>query len=1076
MLIKDPSPNTWRLRGVRRPFATAGQAEGEIGETFESGRCRHQTHQGFRDATGEYEARTRGKSALFGIFFSPIQSFLFLSFQETQNEKDILHNQVTEQIVLLSSLQMRLDEQRLKAEQNQRQANSSLEVRIYDLENEAQALKETIYCKEKTIRQLNKVVEQTKERLEDRERELGAKEQDENAMRTQKEIERLTEENRLLKGKIDSDAQNAQILPNLVDNIIAHKNADIEKLRDRLSDVQKHYDEYRSLNLDLDQLKQLSGMVTSDRTLPDILSLMSLSGGPIEQVRKAVPNSEIDIVGSPIGLAYNRNANETVLMGTHKEFFNAEISSIEREGSLNINFTTDAALIKPNSTEKSPERKVHFEDLDFERQLTEKDTIIRECAEKLKILSELERDIDTLRGNLESTEEALSVATRENEEQRKAFEKLEKDLRLELAENKMRLTEKEDRLNLAAEDNKRIDLMCVTLAGEKKEAESRLEELRRVLERLEFGLEEKNAEIMRLEGQMGKLIESCVTLEELQERIRKKEGELEQAKSRCADLEQKLTKKVTECETLRSEHGNVFEDNLKLTKELKNKSEQIDSLTRELAELVNNDDENRNRKQDEIKRLKALLVDRECELEILNEDIIRYQNEIAKMEQDLRRERDGSGDDDVQMQFMKLQKDVAERDLEILKLRTVRDDLSKEIQRLQDHLQEKDRVIEQMKADTRSLHVNLETIQNKIQETGNIVDLRKRLQEEQHLNAVLREEIHALKINLECGDRKERSTSIEDIAGQVRKQLDYSAHLDSNILLALSSGDELNDGANVAEDRQSSSRDLETLKRELHALEGKLEAEREQNLRLRNQLDKEKKTSASVQIQDANLIEQMRIRLEEALDGEKEYEKCLERERKQRVDLENQVIALKAKMSNVSTSSNSKTEVTEYKSLPCMETAEMARLRDDVKRLGDENEQLLSDLKTIKRAKNEANANLRYAKGMLELKLGEVEKLEGKLDEAKRNESIAKDELLRCRTELEQKLREIENSRELMCELERERHDMKARIRSLSNKIEEMEEEKKINKLAAQQREASLSATVPEKLLNKMKVNFFTML
>lgn len=82
---------------------------------------------------------------------------------------------------------------------------------------------------------------------------------------------------------------------------------------------------------------------------------------------------------------------------------------------------------------------------------------------------------------------------------------------------------------------------------------------------------------------------------------------------------------------------------------------------------------------------------------------------------------------------------------------------------------EKDKIIDQMNEDSHSLHVNLETIQSKIQETGNIVHLRKKLQEEEGSNAVLREEVAALKLaflNKELNPRPiDMTASIEEITG-----------------------------------------------------------------------------------------------------------------------------------------------------------------------------------------------------------------------------------------------------------------------------------------------------------------------
>lgn len=105
-----------------------------------------------------------------------------------QHERDALQDQVTEQLVLISSLQIRLDEQRLIADDVQRQTNTSLEVRIYDLETELQVLKEAVSSKDKMIKQLNNTIEQTKKRLEDREKQLRAQEEDPVVVELRKQV------------------------------------------------------------------------------------------------------------------------------------------------------------------------------------------------------------------------------------------------------------------------------------------------------------------------------------------------------------------------------------------------------------------------------------------------------------------------------------------------------------------------------------------------------------------------------------------------------------------------------------------------------------------------------------------------------------------------------------------------------------------------------------------------------------------------------------------------------------------------------------------------------------------------
>lgn len=227
-------------------------------------------------------------------------------------------------------------------------------------------------------------------------------------------------------------------------------------------------------------------------------------------------------------------------------------------------------------------------------------------------------------------------------------------------------------------------------------------------------------------------------------------------------------------------------------------------------------------------------------------------------------------------------------------------------------LAEKEKIVDQMSKDSRSLHVNLETIQNKIQETGNIVHLKKKLQEEKGTNSALKEEIAALKLAFLNKDLNPKSidmtASIEEITGtttsfyvfaktgkrfylgQVQQQLDYSAHLDFSILEAVGAA---GDTPDVAESNTDNLNILhQRLAREAH-INGKLRNEvvdgnkklevclaklDENEMKLRQVeelLENEKRNSEAVQIEDATLLEQLRIRLEGALETQRDLEKVI---------------------------------------------------------------------------------------------------------------------------------------------------------------------------------------------------------
>lgn len=796
-----------------------------------------------------------------------------------------------------------------------------------------------------------------------------------------------------MENNLKSNVQSAQILPNLVDNIIADKNADIEKLRDKLSDTEKQLEMYLSLNLDRDQLKNLSMLKSSDRALGDILTLIP------DQMRRAT--NQMESLNSVTEIPYKRAVNETVPIGGTFESC-AEISSIER---------------MPPSKESTPimiERRVHFEDteilnaeiLELKNTIHLKDEVIKELTDRLKALEELQKNVEKLQTELENTECSLKKATDAFQAEQEKMREIERELRVELTEKKMHLSEKQQQLEVNQQDSVRKDQMYIALAKEKRELEKQLHEFQLEVERhkdIDNVVAEKNKEIYRLEEQLAEIGEPNVKVQEL-------EMELVKYQENVRALQDTLDKKINQLSVLEREMSEKTETNQKLSKEIDNKTLQIEHLTSELTDLQ--------KAVQEVKVLKEALADRECEIEILNEDAKRYQDDLARLEEQLTSSKKVLSSE-LEVHLAKMKKEAAEKDLEITNLKSSADDLHKEVAHLQELANEKDKIINQMSEDSKSLHVNLETIQNKIQETGNIVDLARRLRDEQKLNVELQEEIHGLKaMLLSQGRTSEMAMSIEEITGQVRRELDYSAHLDTSILNALESGSDDNKEMEALAKQKALNKELKTerdaLKKTLQEMQQKLEIAVRNTEILQMHLEKEKQNSNELQIEDAKLIEQIRIRLDAALDNEMEFQKMLESEKQARAELESQIAQLKRKTETVSSNSNSKTELTEYKSLPNPDHLDMLRLRKEIEKLQEENAVLKADLKGLKRLKRESDANVKYVKDMLELRADDIKRLEGRIAKVMEAEMAAKNELYECKAALEQKQKEVDNSRVLI--------------------------------------------------------------
>lgn len=814
------------------------------------------------------------------------------------------------------------------------------------------------------------------------------------------QVQDLQNENVLLENSLKSNVQSAQILPNLVDIIIADKNADIEKLRERLSDTEKQLEMYLSLNLDREQLKSLSMLKSSDRALGDILSLIP------DQMRRAANQTES--LSNTTEMPYKRAVNETVPVGGTFDPL-PEISMIERVSSFK------------ESTPIVPEKRVHFEDtteiVELKNTIHLKDEVIKELTNRLKALEELQKNVEKLQAELENTESSLQQATKTFEAEQNRMREIEKELRVELAEKKIHLSEKQQQLDVYEQDSVRKDQMYIALAKEKREFEKRLREIEDEVERhKDFAslIAEKDREIYKLEEQLAEITEPN---ERLEMELDNMKEELEKERERVKLLENEKKDLEVRLSQLDLEMTDKTETNQKLTKELENKTLQIEQVSSELEYLTQSIRE-KTAQLEEMKKLKEIVADRECEIEILNEDTKKYQDDLARLEEQLASSKKLVSSE-LDVHLAQANKEMAEKNLEITNLKNNTEHLNKEIAHLQELISEKDKIIHQMSEDSKSLHVNLETIQNKIQETGNIVDLARRLRDEQKLNVELQEEVHGLKaMLLSQGRADDMAMSVEEIIGQVRRELDYSAHLDSSILNALEVGCDVENLKETLVKEKALNKELKAqqddLKKSLQETQEKLQIAVRNTEILQMHLEKEQKNSNEIQIEDAKLLEQMRIRLDTALDNETEFQKLLESEKRTRANLEIQIVQLKRKLEAVSSSSNSETKLTEYKSLPNLDTMELMKLKKEVERLQEENSGLQVEMKGLKRMKRQSEANLKYMKDMLELRADDVKKLEEKVSRVMEAETAARKELFESQTVLQQKQKEIDNSRVLI--------------------------------------------------------------
>lgn len=172
-----------------------------------------------------------------------------------------------------------------------------------------------------------------------------------------------------------------------------------------------------------------------------------------------------------------------------------------------------------------------------------------------------------------------------------------------------------------------------------------------------------------------------------------------------------------------------------------------------------------------------------------------------------------------------------------------------------------------------------------------VEEMRIQIRTEQERNSKLQQELNALKHSLQKYETSEspKHYLLDEIAKKVEKELNYSAQLDSNILKAIES-DEVNSDDEKIQQKIDEVAASENVISELSAMKQKYENERKNCLRLQRLLDAEKNNSASMQEQDANVIQAINLRLEAALTQETELQKMLEEERGKNERLNTQLL------------------------------------------------------------------------------------------------------------------------------------------------------------------------------------------
>lgn len=203
-----------------------------------------------------------------------------------QNERDLLKERMDEQMMRLTTIQSRLDEQRQRAEELQRAGTSDLNLKLYDLQAEVTVLNEKISSRDKQVRVLQDQLKQSKEIIDRQEAEIATYNSgttDGSDSYSKSFVEKLeaemvakNHEIKQLKEKMRTEMITKIALPDLMETMLADKTDEIDYLKDQLDSREKEIKTLHDRQVFSKAEEKLSDVFLrdSDSSHPDIIRRM----------------------------------------------------------------------------------------------------------------------------------------------------------------------------------------------------------------------------------------------------------------------------------------------------------------------------------------------------------------------------------------------------------------------------------------------------------------------------------------------------------------------------------------------------------------------------------------------------------------------------------------------------------------------------------------------------------------------------------------------------------------------------------------------------------------------------------
>ncbi|XP_058802826.1 uncharacterized protein LOC131670866 [Phymastichus coffea] len=955
--------------------------------------------------------------------------------EELLAEQELMQQTTSEQLFQIETLRARLEQQKQNAPFAQRQVTSRLETQLYEINDRLEVADRALADKNMELNEVKDQLERVTRLLADKEMEIAnVVHSESDVMKKLKDrLEIVEEENRLMQTKIHAQDK-GQNLPQIIDSMLAEKNAEIDHLKEQLVHREKQLEVY--LSIDEAQLRELlrqneTQQKHSARTLSDILSINSECEDACEAIREApnftrsqnislfkLPNSDTlpgkqDIVdfSHPItetprvprlelGSAEHSDAEhiESNVETSKEQFFHMEVQPHSEVPLVNITtiheLSSGTHEDSTNSEDSDDVCPRHGKVSNANNSLPHNNETLMYNAQAIQRINGLECHIKVLKQNLQVKTEALEQREAELTEIQNSLEQLQENIE----------SLNEDRLFYKAEYEK------------SKDNESKIQ---RDLVEVENTLKDKIEEFEEYKKRYQ--IDEKILADESR-RLKRSEAALQEKLMEVTNLKEIISEKELAIATLQTRNTEL-EDELK---ELQDFRRKLDTYKQEIAEY-----------HSEIRRLSEGLNSRD--------QMIRRLEEMA-------RRSSLSGDSSP-----------SEKD--------------QEIYHLQEYLKEKDKVIRQINDDSKSLHRALETIQNKMKESGNVVELRRKIKDERKRNVELAEENAKLRTEVEMLGHARRPDEDHDITEMVQRELNLSARLDQQLMNVIDSepdgvlkkcGDLKQANKEIEEltrlkndldiEKEMLKSQISEYERRIQELKSDVEEESLKVLKLEEFLSKERHLVRQLQIRmqrekreaeenkdkDTELITMLRIKLNEALEARNrlidEY-KHLEMMNAARkglpaVNVQEDFKKLQTELTEKLEAEKRKTE--EVQDALSKISSEKDRLQSQFEAAKAEIEKLTNNFEIADSTKDQLKADLRKAKEELKARTKECEWQKSLLKTVSDAETKRTQHRTNADAELKNTRRELKNAQEVM--LVYLQNDFEADMKTLKLQLNEAAE------------------------------------